>query len=446
MSKSNAFKRLLWKEFREDRFIILTLFLAPALLYTVANSPALFAMREIFIRVANMGAFVLLILWAAIKGDREKRGSEYSLTHLPVRPIATWITSFLFPAIIAAALGFWSGGWNNTLSGWQLDNGALLGMLEFLATYSFCYYFAAAFSKWLAIIIGVAHVGSGGTLISSWDHTVTWDIDAILFTISVAASAITASWIFLWLSNRKPLQIRQAISLFIMVFIAFIPAARGIDVSWFSGRESDHGGLDWNNYRSDAPVKVEEANKHGKWYMVDLTTGRKLYRQIGKSVTPMGIDRRNRAFFVQPASKGKMNIIRWDTVENSVRTVAALPAGFDFISVYGSSLDPDGRYLLLFTKSLLGEGQDILLIDLNNGRNRIAMPGTNYENMLQVVWLKNRVMITLDGMAKPDYMILVKPLFSGSKVSKAIYEDDKIFSIDLKTAKATRITLRGGKG
>lgn len=377
MDGLGIWKRLLWKEIRESWGVVVMMLALPYVMFTLADRSSMgyTEYTDLLRATGSLGTYILLVLWAVGKGDRGRAGNQFSLSHLPVKPTRFWWTSFVVPALISALLGAWFGKCSTVLTSWNDGRGVAAGALEFVSMYSFCYYLSTAISKWLAILIGVTHVVSGGSLISTWNLDVIWIRQAMLFVTAVAVGAFVASYLFAWLANRKTLQVRQAISLGVMVVIALLPFAEGIDTRG-SVLDRKEPPSDTHFIECSSRFYSVKGGAPGRIVVRSFSTKIAVVHKMPHPAVAVDVTDEGKVYLVQQKKDSKMiEVLLWDSRSDRTERLAAIPAGRKALAEYsGASLDPKRRYILMFVGDLIGRGNDAWLVDLKKGNGQIIVP------------------------------------------------------------------------
>jgi len=416
MGAGTVWKRLFWKEFREGYTKILMAILAPAILFPAANRCYEHSdSRSVLLLLCAIGVHLTIVIWAANKGDRGRHGSDFAAAHLPIKPVAEWIVSFAVPASAIFAVGAWYGVWaHGVLSG--AAPFALAGALDLTISFALCYFVSAALWKWAAIFIGVAHT-AGGSLIDVWTQQLVTDADALAMMIRVAIGAAAGSLLFAALPSRKSVAFKQAASLALMFVIVFVPLVKGLDFSWLP-RSEDRGRSYSESWHSeDGTIHVEPVRFDKPMGTLTLEldndrSNRSVERSFKTACWVVKVLDGSQVYIAQqrPGSR-RIRILKWDTRADTVDQLAyfrTVEKAFTEGGNYFASVEPKGRYILMSLKSLIGNGSDLWVVNLRNGRNRIVMPCLSTFEPRRVIWPKGR----------------------------AIAVGDKVISVDLRTMRA----------
>lgn len=421
MSILQILRRLLWKEFREDRAIVLFTFLMP-MSFFLAHQQKQANMRDIFLVSAFLLVYLMLILWAAAKGDSEGNGCRFSMKHLPINPSVRWFTSMLVSALIVVLLGAWFGFCTTFISGF--DNAAAItaGLIDFLATYALCYYLASAFSKWLSIAIGILHVVTGGSLISAYGLYVCRAVDAVVLIVLLAVGAFAASYVFVWLANKKSIQARQGISIIVLLVILILPSYKKFNIYGVFFRSESNASV--------SVVTCSALDNYNQIYHSDRVlfyrnyqTGKQAEHVFADSTVHIGTYGGSTVYLFQHLPNSKTaQIIRWNTDRNETQTVCKLPVRrkLETLFISKDTIDTLGRFALFQTKAIWGEGQDLWLVDLNKGKAVLIFPCSEGIKIRQIGWSEKYATVLEEHVGLPYNMTPIR--------------------IDLKTMKTERLT------
>lgn len=425
MGRANVWRRLLWKEYREGRWVALIALLAPAVCFSMAARYNFNSwQRGLFAFPGTAGMHLAIAFWAAGRGAGKRQGSEFARSHLPVHPFGEWTASFLVPALVTTALGCWFGFWaNKAMPDYPVVWSIQAGALDLVTTYAICYLMSAIISSWAAIVVAALRVAAG-TLINVWSLSPYNASDVLWFAGRIALGALLGSLVFTALAQKKSLAFRQAVSLMLLVAVIFVPLIGNFDTSWLfpkSERRIFYGG--GNTTSQGLAVHVDfvwnkQAAKElhvpkGWWFCENHRTGTLCKREFPERTQLMDIAGEKWVFLaLQPRRRGPIVITRWDSTTNRVRKVARIPTKGIALETGFNHASPDGSYLLTVMESLIGNGYDLWLVDLKSGRSEIVMPCMEERWLNQAVFLRDRVIVSGERiLVTIDYHTLnVKPL------------------------------------
>lgn len=411
MRRLDVWKRLLWKELREGRFVMLAAIAAPPLLFPRALAFGSGSwQRGLFAFPAAAGLHIAVGLWAAGKGNGKRQTAEYSAAHLPVHPLAEWVTSVVVPVLALAAAGMWFGYWASAPGDPDKRIMSLMGALDLPTTYLVCYLIATVISNWAAIIFGGFRV-IGGTLISVWTLTPMLPpsgngfSEANLFVISTATGAFVGTFLFAAMSQKRSIGFRQVVSLLAMVVIAFGPSVSMLDIGDLLPKNSHSTTISVGSMDTDGMIRVGYRCVGPDDYRYEVVSARYGFRPVtswrNSPITSAqakfwrNARERTRTFqeetqiigtaghsvyIAQQTSPNQgVKVLEWDALTNDVHQRAvipaygeALPGGNDF-NDRASQPSPDGHYLLKYLNSMRGGGFDLWAVDLRTGKSRVAL-------------------------------------------------------------------------
>jgi len=386
MDAFQVWKRLLWKEYREGRLVVLLAAAAPFVLFSLPTHHPPSAM---FVVPGAVGVHLAIAFWGAGRGGGKRTGSEFAWTHLPTNPAVEWLASMVVPTIVIAAVGAWYGlmaeqDASGSASGFGYGMSfPLAGMLDLATTFTICYLISMVISNWAAYIFGVFRL-VGGTLISVWDLNLIDTPDAVWTVMRTLAAAILGAFIYVVLLRKRSTAMRQGVSLAVVVLITFAPLIPEIPIrqavsGWISGRQASDILSSYTLQSDDGSVNIHATKPYmqGKAYLVMRD-----YR--------LGITRKRRfpvcwVFKVQPDGRAYMahaensgvQIIEWNGIKDQVRTVVTMPVRGRFFGGIGwqCSVSPDGRYMALILKSMLhDDAADLWVLDLCNKSSKLVLP------------------------------------------------------------------------
>ena len=411
MSRGEVWSRLLWKEYREGRFVVLLATLAPAVAFPyAAQYPMDSWQRGLIAFPAAAGVHLAIALWAAGRGQGKKHGSEFALSHLPVAPLKQWAVSLQLAGIITAALGAWFGFWVMRAQGWVEPRLIVDGAIDLSGTYLVCYFIAQILGPWAAILFGAFRVVAG-TLIAPWSLSALYDADAIWLGARMAVGAVAASLLFTSLSLKRPLAFRQATSLILLVVIVFAPVVGRLDMGFLFPKVDRKGSSGGDYVSQDLAVSVRgyRLSKYAdtrllgkdavRFKYVNRRENRVRQRDFEPQTVLLGGVGENRFYFAQQRStRENVRILEWNTVDDSVTVKAVVPIKGNVLwSVSFDAVSPDGRYMLVALGSVSGEGKDLWLVDLGTARSTVVWPGELFFSFEQVAWTRDRAILVDSG-------------------------------------------------
>ena len=403
-------KRLLWKESREGRWVVALAILAPPICFPLGGRYQFDSWeRALFVLPAAAGVHLAIALWAAGRGGSKKAGSEFAWTHLPVNPVAEWMASLVVPVITTGLLGLWFGYWASSGAIYsEKEWMAPAGALDLATTYLVCYLISAVVSSWAAVLFGAFRVVAG-TLISPWNMMPILTSDAVGFVARTAVGAAAGSFLFVLLSQKRSLAFRQGTSLVLMLVIIFAPAAADLNIRSLLPKEASlasSGGYVRSQGGASYVVgrRAKETVNVVRFRSEDIRSQRELRHDFKEVTRALGLTDDGRAYLAQQVSRGdKIHILEWDTRTDRVTTRAEMPVGGDALAnLRIHEVSPDGKYLLISLGSLIGNAEDLWLVNLETGTSTVVIACGSFlittERTAiwpsQVAWLKDRAIMS----------------------------------------------------
>ena len=393
MSRVEIWKRLLWKEFKEGYLIVLMLIVIPPIVFPIvkANHHSRREIWQIFGWIIALGLPLLVVLWAAVKAGRQRNGSEFVRSHLPIGAVDGWIASVVPPLIISAIAGVWYAGWTEEfiIGLGRNPNFAYNCGLYFSTCFVVAYVFSLVLSMLPAILVGLFCTFMGMAFVSS-TSTSAEAAEFAAFFMRALIGATVCSLLFSALLNRIKLIANQVMCLGLLAVIVFAPFAVQ---KLFGPRQAD-----FQEYQYDRSIQTSDGSivvnafayskaKNVTVVYRDFRNVSSISRTFKRNIEMIDIQDRRYVYLVQQAKGEKyVRLISWDTKTNSLQKVCTIPAGrnalFDSLrlSDYFSDEElagkthPDSHYLILALASGMGSGTDIWVIDLYKRKGVVVLP------------------------------------------------------------------------
>lgn len=413
MSRSSVWKRLLWKEYREGRWVVLIALAAPALCFPMAARYDFDSwQRGLFALPGAAGVHLAIALWAAGRGAGKREGSEFARSHLPVNAFAEWAASFLVPVLVTGALGWWFGFWSGkVVQSYRAVSTTQAGAVDLMTTYAICYLMSAIISSWAAIMFAAFRVAAG-TLINVWNLSPMTEADVVGFVGRTMLGALAGSLVFTALVQKKSLAFRQAVSLLLMLVIVFAPAIGNLDVSFLIPKPGDYsyyGGSLLSDAMAVSAYERGASRDHMLFRCVNHRADTMFERGFPARSRLVDIVGERWVYLIsQASSHGPVRVLEWDSVTNQVRDRARVP--WQAIKIDYSSfkhVSPDRRHMLIVLESTIGsefmDSEDLWLVDLQSGRSEIVLPCQDELHIEEAVFLRDRAIITRSRQLVIDY-------------------------------------------
>jgi hypothetical protein len=429
MNALAVWKRLLWKEVREGWPVFALAFVAPPLCFGLPLIVGrLTPHREVMAFVAAIGVPTAIALWVISDRKRSKNRWQNASASLPVPPLVEWCITILLPATGLALAGAWLGLWSGALVGWyNAPSLALTYGVFFSAFFIACCFITGAF-KYLAPFSAL--------LWGAW-FNVTVQVcfgdrpqpgaleTALLFNTCILAISAAASLAFsVSLRDRINLRYTAAVALAIIVMpgpyaVVMGYVARNLIVS---RHEDQMGGL----ISADRSYWLTFDGRDVPAGYVKAVFGRppgdsKSTRSFRRTIRAVGVvDQRFVYFARQLPDDARVSILEWDTRAGNVRTVTSFTAGkgslvdrgigaqtlpvmvgrfhaytSDIFGPWGH-VSPSGQYLVLKTRTAVGLGDDLWIVNLRDGRRRQALANALFPKE-RANWNGNKLVLSGDG-------------------------------------------------
>ncbi|MBI2843515.1 MAG: hypothetical protein HYX78_08955 [Armatimonadetes bacterium] len=433
MAGASIWKRLLWKEFREGWQVVLFTVVAPAVLFSVAGRipsylrdySILWGIITVILKFSGAaGVHLMIALWAAAKGGSRRSGNQVA-GHLPVSPTAEWSVSVLLPVLALGILGLWFGLFASRVVPGIYTPGKMIlaGALDLAATYAICYFIALIVSTWAAVLFGLFRM-VGGTLLSVLTLRPMLEPDAVRFVAGITLGGVVAAFLFFALSQKRSLGFRQGFSLLVMIIFAFGPALFGVDIEsmipdkfeykiWGGSVMSPDGLLtvEWVLAKT-APEKVS-------FKALNRLTNMTRTRSFESETCLLGAsDRRTVYLAQQRPAESSVRVLRWDVQTGDMKAVSVLNARPGVILQQGSRLSPNSRYTVLILRSVVGNGLDVWVVDLQTGGNGVVIPCAPLRQLRGNDWVGNKVILAWQEDRYGEYNLLTTDVVIDAEAMK----------------------------
>lgn len=427
MDRRDVWKRLLWKEVREDRWPLGIALVSMTALYALASAYPTYgsSVGQLLAILASGSVHLALAIWGATRGDSGRSVKEFEFTHLPTSPMLNWGVAIGIPTLASAVLGLWYGFMAQEATSREgLIPLPLIGALDLALTYAVCYFMASLVSLWAGILIGMAQL-MGGTLIPVWQSEMPTDAYTLIFAGRTLAAGLTGALILAMLRRTASPAAQKGAALGAAVLILYGPMiVQGLPELLHSTPRvvEPEPRFSASTYQSpDGAVVVAadlnvpraelEAGRTGIMVVDNARNiiGRTVF--LHQDIEIIGALRDGRAFLAQqrPGSR-TVSIIEWDYVHNRTSTRARLTTGTKALTdrsegyggvflafhgmehgLYAREISPDGRYVILGLGALIGSTADIWVMDLERGRSKVALLAI--PEVVSTVWKSDHVLL-----------------------------------------------------
>lgn len=386
MMKTQALKRLLWKEAREDWLVMLILVLAPLILFrSLANARVGMYGYRVYSFLALFSSPVTVVLWAAWKGGEKKNEQKMPLYNLPVSVGQKWGVQILLPLTIAVFAGAWYGVMSTYATHWH--NTALMakiGSIHMAAGFAIAYLLAAAISGWISLLVGFIWAITILDCAKYIAHN-TPQADFLWNLLSRSLiGAIVALGLFLVLNQMKRLRMAQIISVILLASVIFGPYARDAWNMWRTPPEFQSLPLqmmtatNMDNSLRILPETVAHNSKETRLRLIDYRYNKNWTQDFPNQIMVIGLAGRDCVYLAQQSrDESDARILAWHpkAYRDNVEEIARISAGKSILQrtkpEYYSSISPDGYYVMFILKSRLGQSYDTWIIDTRNGTGNI---------------------------------------------------------------------------
>jgi len=365
MGSTSIWGRVIWKEFRESILIGLLCLVFPIVGFSMKTSTS--------VVLAGMATPAAIFIWAAAKANVRSSRREFETTHLPLPAAPEWVASFVFPAIVAAAVGACYGYWGSAL-GNSGHAGALtlVAMRYFLAGFGTIYVISTVFTVWPATVVSLGWLFFAAYMTDSLfknPHASPSNLHAIIFLHRAAIAGALGSVVFSIPLLKGSLRVRQVTALLLVAGITFGPYVKLI---WSPEPASDlYSRIPAEKSSQDRSLTVKPAElTWGSEPLLSYTDYRSSFsreREFPWETRPIGFGRRGTVYLAQQRPHEKeVTILAWDTSTDHVEDVVRLRAGRKALRGFwewSGTVSPDGHYVLIGTNSQLGEGTDLWMVD-----------------------------------------------------------------------------------
>lgn len=373
MKTKEMLKRLLWKEMRESYLVYAALFLIPIIIFPMRRS--LYNNSSFISGVITISAFLiplLVVFWGSEKGMHDNLVMRSQKFILPITPIQSWIISFLVHAVILAFLGFWYLKlfleFVNPLN-YDVTIPPSIGISIFVSIYAISYNFTSAFTRWTGMLLGILWMIVFSVYLSSKSKQFNnneWMWLAIIVFCFILAT------LSLQIFRKKGAAFVRRISLtlfilpLIIVCILAVKTGNYFDVFMpSSGSATLNSEMIKNNliaYKEHSYIKNRIRNQH-------LNNRSDFNRKFKGYIDVISLqDKRYIMLLNNPEFSVNIKVLKWDAKTNKIEKYMQWrrfinPLQKKYLYFYLES--PSGKYTIIKQESAIGDGNDLILIDLN---------------------------------------------------------------------------------
>lgn len=373
MKTKEMLKRLLWKEMRESYLVYAALFLIPLIIFPMRTS--LYYNSSFISGVVSISAFLvplLIVFWGSEKGMHDNLVMRSQKFILPITPIQSWIINFLVHAVILAFLGFWYLKlfleFVNPLN-YDVTIPPSIGISFFVSIYAISYNFTSAFTRWTGMLLGIL-----------------WMIVFFVYLSSKSKQFNNNEWVWLaivvfcFILATLSLQIfrkkgaafvrRINLTLFILplIFVCILAVKTGnyFEVFMPLSRSATLNSEKIKNnliaYKDQSYMKNRIRNQY-------FSNKPGFNRKFKGYIDVISLqDKRYIMLLNSPEFSVNAKVLKWDTKTNKIEKYMQWrrfinPLQKKYLYFYIES--PSGKYTIINQESAIGDGYDLILIDLN---------------------------------------------------------------------------------
>lgn len=349
--------------------------------------------------LVSMVVPVCVGVWASAKAGSWRAKGGRSRVILPITSVTDWASSFLVPTIIAGLLGLMLGYWGSLLYGTGYQVAAMhqdihanmwMGALYLASGFELCYIAATAFSPFAAVILGVAWVLPGLMLMDIYmGYALGRSAILLSFLIRTAAGGLVASMLIRVMASRTSAVAGQTAVLVLVLAIPGWSLYTGLQQYAQRDRTERYGGSGFVFPHYDSGSITLRSFLEGRRGAVlplrftDLRTGYSRTRFFEQAFQIIGVAGRRDVYLMhQGPHDDSVQVIAWDTRDDSVRDVMQVPLGRDALIRWNgipNALSPDGRYALVSRWLDSSNAQDLWALDLARKRSALVLPNYDYQ-------------------------------------------------------------------
>jgi len=413
MNRLEVWKRLAWKETREDVLAFATVIL-PFVLFPLADSDLLSryptSTSVLIAYWAIGGPMFAVILLAAVKS--KPNGAENNpLPGVPVPVLSQWAFSFLMPLAASMLLGAVVGITAADYARYPGSGYPWASACVFGALFAGCYLISAGWSVWGSIAIGAPNAFIGISAVESpgiWLNISFWFIRALV-------AALVGTALFAIMRARHSRRAGAA-ALAAAALLMILASMSNIADEYTQWRDYAPWGLYSGLARSVVNPERTLSASCDLWgtettvtaRAFDLTTGPmpNMIAECGihADVLPVGTFGKRTVYLVQQDRRKKaVRILRWDTEKNKVAAAVEFASARNALmktaqdspyQMIPRSVSPDGRWVLLGLRSAVGPGLDYWMCDVENGKSHLVICNT-HSCYTAFNWQKHRVVLSI---------------------------------------------------
>lgn len=398
MCALQIFKRLIWKESRENLLVMIPGFIAPAILliFIKKRIPAPEWMLTVLVLITVMGTF----LWAGEKANAKRGRNDFEDSYLLMPKPIDWLTSYLFPALIAFAMGAWLGYTLGAIPSWSRSHWfhsqqwtVLSTGLCLLSGFCMCYAASRAFGFLSGVIVGLAWLLYPGISLASnaaFGSAVDPGPALIAFMVRAAVTAALGTILLSAAFRVKPHPRFQAAPLILAVVVCYGPNLSD-KLTPFRRVESSYSNYQiLSNSNPDGSIVVtpigKRQGKSASLRFISFRDGVSRERSFHQAVQPLGIAGRVVYLAQQGIGEDCVRILGWNTAEDKIRCMAKMRVHRNAIlGCRCGAQSPDDRFLIFSLGAAIGNGHDLWILDTANGRHRL-LDGNMSSECPQVRW------------------------------------------------------------